>query len=200
MKKSSNISVTALHRFIPQPASGRSSALPCLDCIFSMVRILAIIAFTRLFFHTQQCRLVRIAFQVEILQSGLRKKIVKMIKVSATRDFDGAILLINECIQQIEQERTNAEEAIEIVKQLLSDYTQPYTHCLKRKEVSDALNISMDALRNWEMNGLLTVKRKENGYRVYTNEDIQRLKIIRSLFEMCQLFVGSYFASFTAIR
>ncbi|MDY3214397.1 MAG: hypothetical protein SOW77_03850, partial [Ruminococcus sp.] len=32
--------------------SGRSSALPCLDCIFSMVRILAIIAFTRLFFHT----------------------------------------------------------------------------------------------------------------------------------------------------
>ena len=30
MKKSSNISVTALHRFIPQPASGRSSALPCL--------------------------------------------------------------------------------------------------------------------------------------------------------------------------
>ena len=30
MKKSSNISVTAFHRFIPQPASGRSSALPSL--------------------------------------------------------------------------------------------------------------------------------------------------------------------------
>lgn len=132
-------------------------------------------------FHIEQCRLVRIAFQVEILQNGLRKKIVKMIKVSATRDFDGAILLINEYIHQIEQEHTNAEEAIEIVKQLLSGYTQPYTRCLKRKEVSDALNISMDALRNWEMNGLLTVKRKENGYRVYTNDDIQRLKIIRSL-------------------
>ncbi|MFR8517075.1 MAG: MerR family transcriptional regulator, partial [Emergencia timonensis] len=41
--------------------------------------------------------------------------------------------------------------------------------------------ISMDTLRNWEMNGLLTVKRKENGYRVYTDEDIQRLKIIRTL-------------------
>ena len=51
MKKSSNISVTAFHRFIPQPASGRSSALPCLDCIFSMVRILAIIAFTRFDFQ-----------------------------------------------------------------------------------------------------------------------------------------------------
>ncbi|MGN1154765.1 MAG: MerR family transcriptional regulator, partial [Agathobacter sp.] len=46
---------------------------------------------------------------------------------------------------------------------------------------SEALNISMDALRNWEMNGLLTVKRKDNGYRVYTSDDIQCLKIIRSL-------------------
>ncbi|MBO5184150.1 MAG: MerR family transcriptional regulator [Clostridia bacterium] len=132
-------------------------------------------------FHIEQCRLVRIAFQVEVLQNGLRKKIVKMIKVSATGDFDAAILLINEYIKQIRQERTNAEEAIEIVKQLLSGNTQPYTHHLKRKEVSEALNISMDSLRNWEMNGLLTVKRKENGYRVYTNDDIQRLKIIRSL-------------------
>ncbi len=132
-------------------------------------------------FHIEQCRLVRIAFQVEVLQNGLRKKIVKMIKVSATGDFDAAVLLINEYIKQIRQERTNAEEAIEIVKQLLSGNTQPYTHHLKRKEVSEALNISMDALRNWEMNGLLTVKRKENGYRVYTNDDIQRLKIIRSL-------------------
>ena len=39
----------------------------------------------------------------------------------------------------------------------------------------------MDALRNWEMNGLLTVKRKENGYRIYTDDDIKRLKVIRSL-------------------
>lgn len=132
-------------------------------------------------FHIEQCRLVRIAFQVEVLQNGLRKKIVQMIKVSATGDFDAAILLINEYIKQIRQERANAEEAIEIVKQLLSGNTQPYTHYLKRKEVSEALNVSMDALRNWEMNGLLTVKRKENGYRVYTNDDIQRLKIIRSL-------------------
>ncbi len=39
----------------------------------------------------------------------------------------------------------------------------------------------MDTLRNWEMNGLLTVKRRHNGYRVYTKSDINRLKIIRTL-------------------
>ena len=52
---------------------------------------------------------------------------------------------------------------------------------LKRKEVSDYLDISMDTLRNWERNGLLQVKRKANGYRVYTSDDIERLKIIRTL-------------------
>ncbi|MNO89901.1 hypothetical protein D3C76_813980 [compost metagenome] len=31
------------------------------------------------------------------------------------------------------------------------------------------------------MNGLLKVKRKENGYRVYRDEDLKLLKIIRSL-------------------
>ena len=52
---------------------------------------------------------------------------------------------------------------------------------MTRKETADHLHITMDALRNWEMNGLLTVKRKQNGYRVYTDEDIQRLRIIRCL-------------------
>lgn len=132
-------------------------------------------------FHLEQCHLVRIAFQVEVLQNGLRKKIVQMIKVAATGNFDAAILLINDYLKQIKQERNNAEEAIEIVRKLLSGDLQTHTQCLKRKDVSEALDISMDALRNWEMNGLLTVKRKENGYRVYTDEDIQRLKIIRSL-------------------
>lgn len=132
-------------------------------------------------FHIEQCRLIRIAFQVEVLQNGLRKKIVQVIKESATGNFDTAIMLIHEYLKQIKQEQDNAEEAIEVVKQLLFGGSHPYTKYLKRKEVSKALAISMDALRNWEMNGLLTVKRKDNGYRIYTDDDIQRLKIIRSL-------------------
>ena len=132
-------------------------------------------------FHIEQCRLIRIAFQVEVLQNGLCKKIVQVVKVSATGDFDTAITLIHEYIRQIKQEQNNAEEAIEIVRKILSGGSQPHTQCLKRKEVSKLLDISMDSLRNWERNGLLTVKRKNNGYCVYTDEDIQRLKIIRSL-------------------
>ncbi len=41
--------------------------------------------------------------------------------------------------------------------------------------------MTVDALRNWELNGLLTVKRSANRYRIYKQEDLQRLKIIRTL-------------------
>ncbi|PAQ14723.1 MerR family transcriptional regulator [Bacillaceae bacterium SAOS 7] len=131
--------------------------------------------------HLEQFRLARLAFQIEVLQNGLRKKIVKMVKTSAASDYDRALQLIQEYILQLQEERNNAEEAIDIVKRLLDGELVINRLSMKRKEVSEYLNISMDTLRNWEMNGLLSVKRKENGYRIYRDEDIRQLKIIRSL-------------------
>ena len=104
-----------------------------------------------------------------------------MVKASAAGNFEEAIALIGEYLSQVRQERQNAEEAIEIVRQLLAGESAQDRQTLRRKEAADYLNLSVDTLRNWEMNGLLTVKRKENGYRVYTSEDLCRLKIIRSL-------------------
>lgn len=132
-------------------------------------------------YHIEQFRVARLAFQIEVLQNGLRKMIIEMVKVSAEGDFDKALKLTNEYLLQVQKERHNAEDAIEIVKEILFGEPQESSLSLKRKEASDYLNISMDAIRNWEMNGLLSVKRRENGYRVYTNSDIKRLKIIRSL-------------------
>lgn len=131
--------------------------------------------------HIEQFRLARLAFQVEVLQNGLRKKIVQMIKVSAAGDYDKALELTEGYRMQLRQEIANAEEAIDIVKRILDGRQKENVHTMKRKEVSEYLNISMDTLRNWEMNGLLTVRRRQNGYRVYTDDDIRRLKIIRSL-------------------
>lgn len=75
----------------------------------------------------------------------------------------------------------NANEAVFNVQQLLYGEAISNTQYLKRKEVSKLLAISMDTLRNWEMNGLIKIKRKENGYRVYLDDDIRKIKIIRSL-------------------
>ena len=132
-------------------------------------------------FHIEQLRLARIAFQIEVLQNGLRKKVVETIKLSAKRDFDKALMFAEEYRSQIQREQRNAEESIGIAKQILSGKSVGDTLFLKRKEVSDYLDISMDTLRNWERNGLLQVKRRQNGYRAYTNDNIERIKMIRTL-------------------
>lgn len=132
-------------------------------------------------FHIAVFRLARTAFQIEVLQNGLRKKMVAMVKTAACGDFDTALSLTEEYLLQVQSEQKNAKEAIGIVKQILSGHTAASTVRWKRNETAKHLQISIDTLRNWEMNGLLTVKRTENGYRIYTGDDIERLKIIRSL-------------------
>lgn len=132
--------------------------------------------------HLEQFRLARTALKVEVLQNGLRKMAINIIKLTASGRFEEAENIAMNYMKQIKTEQKNAESAIEIASQLLSgDEQESDVICLTRKETSDCLQISMDTLRNWEMNGLLTVKRKISGYRVYSHGDIRRLKIIRSL-------------------
>jgi DNA-binding transcriptional MerR regulator len=132
--------------------------------------------------HMEQIKFVRTALKIEVLQNGLRKQAVSIIKTSASGDFNKAIQLAEAYLRQIKQEQMNAEEAIVITEKLLSGVKQELgIMVLTRKETADYVQISIDALRNWEMNGLLVIKRKQNGYRVYTEEDIRKLKIIRSL-------------------
>lgn len=133
-------------------------------------------------FHIEQLKLLRTSFKVEILQNGLRKKIIHIIKLSAKGEFEKAITDTKSYIEQVKIEQKKAEKAILITKRLLSGMQSEENDIyLTRKQTSEYLNITIDTLRNWEMNGLLRVKRKQNGYRVYTNSDIQILNIIRSL-------------------
>lgn len=136
-------------------------------------------------FHIEQFKLARTVLKVEVLQNGLRKKAVNIIKLAACKEFEAAIHLTESYMHQLQEEHLNAEEAIKIVNHILSDMEEkkePENRILlTRQEAADYLQTTIDAIRNWEMNGLLVVKRRHNGYRVYTEEDIKRLKIIRSL-------------------
>lgn len=71
-------------------------------------------------FHIEQLQLSRIAFQIEILQNGLRKQIVNAVKCSAEKDFDKALNLTKKYRNQIRKERSNAKEAIRITEHILS--------------------------------------------------------------------------------
>lgn len=133
-------------------------------------------------YHVELIRLAQVAFQIEVLQSGLRRKMVEVIKALALYDFERARLLINEYQQLADLEIIRANEAIQIVEELLKGNTdEADPEVLTRSEAAEYLGVTVDALRNWELNGLLTVKRSANRYRIYKQEDLQRLKIIRTL-------------------
>ena len=133
-------------------------------------------------YHIELIRLAQVAFQIEVLQSGLRRKMVDVIKALALYDFNLARQLILDYQYLANQEIAQAHEAIEIVEAIIrpeaDENTQPP---LTRSEAADYLEVTVDALRNWELNGLLMVKRRTNRYRIYNQEDLKRLKIIRTL-------------------
>lgn len=61
--------------------------------------------------HIKQFELARKALQIEILQAGLRKHIIDVVKLSAQYRFDEAAELAREYIRIAKQEIENAKEA-----------------------------------------------------------------------------------------
>ncbi len=132
--------------------------------------------------HLEQLKLIKIALESELLQNGLRKQVINIIKASARAEYDIALNLSKEHMNSILKEQKNAKESIKIVKEILSGTESIINNNeYKRKELADKLGLTLDTLRNWELNGLLKIKRKENRYRIYDEFDIQRIKVISSL-------------------
>lgn len=134
--------------------------------------------------HIEQFKMARSVLKVEVMQNGLRKQAVDILKVSALGNLEDAKKMAECYLKQLDLEMNHAEEAIEIARNILNSYDPDIPReeiALTRKETGETLQVTIDTLRNWELNGLIAAKRKQNRYRVYSYEDIQRLKIIRSL-------------------
>lgn len=134
--------------------------------------------------HVLQVQLVRAALNVELVQNGLRREVLAIVDAMARQSYDEAHALAVQRIAHLRRERAAAEDALRRVRHLLAhapamDEAAPLA--LTRQQTAAYLDTTIDALRNWEMNGLLQVKRKQNGYRMYTAADINRLAIIRAL-------------------
>lgn len=132
-------------------------------------------------YHVETIKIAQKAFQIEVLQSGLRLIMVDMVKAVARYDFEHAQRLLDQYLLRVAQEISDANEVIHVVETLLSGQKVPSDDLFTRSEAAELLGVTTEALRNWERNGLLMTKRRKNNYRVYDNEAIERLKIIRIL-------------------
>lgn len=132
-------------------------------------------------YHIETIKIAQVAFQIEVLQSGLRILMVDMVKAGARYDFAEAQSLLDRYLKLVDQEIANANDVIHVVEDILAGKAEEDAVCFTRRETAEYLGFTSEALRNWERNGLLTIKRSKNNYRVYDGEDIKRLKIIRTL-------------------
>jgi DNA-binding transcriptional MerR regulator len=132
-------------------------------------------------YHIETIKIAQVAFQIEVLQSGLRILMVDMVKAVARYDFAEAQSLLDRYLKLVDQEIANANDVIHVVEDILAGKAEEDAVCFTRRETAEYLGVTSEALRNWERNGLLTIKRSKNNYRVYDGEDIKRLKILRML-------------------
>jgi len=69
--------------------------------------------------HIKQIEIARIALKAEVLQNGLRKKAIQIIKTVALENYDLALLLTNEYIYSIDNEIYFSQNAIKTVESIL---------------------------------------------------------------------------------
>lgn len=107
---------------------------------------------------------------------------VEVIKAAAKKEFVSAQQQLF-CYQEIiDDELEKAQKATEICEGLLlHKHNLLSSKTYSRKAVAELLGVSVDALRNWELNGLLQPQRQANGRRYYTSQEVNRIRIIKTL-------------------
>jgi DNA-binding transcriptional MerR regulator len=133
--------------------------------------------------HLEQMRLARIVLK-NFVERNIRKRARSIIKTAAEGNLKLALEEAYNYLDHIRNERAKAEGALTILQRWINkrDESDAETISLRMRDAARLLSVSIDALRNWERNGLLEVPRsRENGYRLYGQKEINRAKVIRTL-------------------
>lgn len=133
--------------------------------------------------HLDQLILLRTAFRAEIISSRLRQEVLSIIKTAATGDINKAYQDTKHYLEHLREEARGAEEAIRIAENILehSDCSGEALICKGRGEAAVRLDITIDVLRDWERNGLVSIPQDSSGHKLFYVKEMNRLKIIRTL-------------------
>ena len=134
-------------------------------------------------FHLDQMKLARMAFNTPFPGSKIRKSTYSIVKTAASGDLGGALSIAYAHLALVRSEIIQSEAAVDLVTHWISG--RPLDATLRPLRISSTaklLGITLDMLRSWERNGLLSVPRDpHSGYRVFGQPEISRLRVIRML-------------------
>ena len=133
--------------------------------------------------HLACLKLARLVYNVEYPGRTLRATGHAIIEEAVQGDWMAAKEKAQEHNARVMVEIDYAETAAKLLEHWAE---QPEPDTLERRlsisQTAKLLDVTQDVLRNWERNGLISVPRNSyNGYRLYGQSEISRLKIIRML-------------------
>jgi DNA-binding transcriptional MerR regulator len=134
--------------------------------------------------HLDCLRLGRLIYASAYPGRELRASSNEIIQHAVADDWTGALEKAHEHLASVKAELKHADTAANLLEHWAqntadaSDGGDP----LSIREVSELLGVSHDVIRNWERNGLISVRRNSyNNYRLFGKKEIERLRIIRML-------------------
>lgn len=130
--------------------------------------------------HVKQMQIARLAFQQEFIQNNLRKFATKIVKFSGQMQFNQALTAAEQYLSFLQAEQSYMLKAVDAAQRILLQKNNCITF-YSHKEVAKQMQLSEETIRNWERNGLFEVTRTNQNRRIYTELDVQKLLIIRTL-------------------
>lgn len=132
--------------------------------------------------HILHVQLVRYAMRCTWVGGKIRQTAFATLKIAAQGNYAEALKEATQLESLVNNEQANAEEALKVLEKWTHHNIYHESEQLYRiGEVAQRLKVTVDELRNWERNGLINVPRAENGYRIYSSPEIDRLLVIRAL-------------------
>jgi DNA-binding transcriptional MerR regulator len=133
--------------------------------------------------HLDCLRLARTIYTEEYPGRDLRASGNKIIQHAVVDDWQGALEKAREHLAAVKAELKYADTAASLLEhwaQNMAEESDGEPQAIR--EVSKLLGVSHDVIRNWERNGLISVRRNSyNNYRLFSKRDIERLRVIRML-------------------
>jgi DNA-binding transcriptional MerR regulator len=133
--------------------------------------------------HIEQMRLARLALQWPY--PGGKQVVDDLVKYAAHEDYGMAMECAYRYLANVRMEQTYAEAALEFLERWARSQVFDTTKTsFTIGETAARLRVTVDQLRNWERNGLVSVPRDPtSGYRLYSAREIGRLRVIRMLLQ-----------------
>lgn len=132
--------------------------------------------------HLEQMKLVRLALRSDSIKWYMKFEVQNIIRSAAQRDLKKALELSREYLTHIQNEKNNELKVMKVIQEILkSDLLTEKNISLNRNVAAKLLGVSINVIVYWERNGLLEVPRSKNGYRVYGEDEIKQLRIIKAL-------------------